>query len=114
LKTLRKGGKKMKRFTIVGVILVVVAVGVLLACTKVFTQPTRGSKYMKITISTETGKIVKIVDEKDNKATELTPTELKQIYKNQKPEHIGTILYTHSSPGCVISDLGGYAVKICF
>ena len=102
----------MKRFTIVGVILVVVAVGVLLACTKVFTQLTRGSKYMKITISTETGQLVKVTDENNNPAKELTPAELQKIYKTQAPKHIGTILYTHSSPGCIIVNIGGYAHKI--
>ena len=58
-----------------------------------------GSKYIKIKISTETGEVVKIVDEKGNKATELTPAELQQIYQTQAPKHVGTILHYHSSPG---------------
>ena len=59
-----------------------------------------GSKYMKIKISTETGKVVKVVDEKGNKATELTAAELQEIYQTHAPTHIGEILYTHSSPVC--------------
>jgi len=73
-----------------------------------------GSKYIKIKIETETGKVVKIVDEKGNKATELTPAELQQIYQNQTPLKIGEILYTHSSPGCVIYVFGGYAYQFCY
>ena len=73
-----------------------------------------GSKYTKIKIETETGKVVKIVDEKGNKATELTPPDLQQIYKTKSPTHIGTILYTHSSPGCIYFVHAGRAYKICF
>ena len=73
-----------------------------------------GSKYMKIKISTETGEVVKVTDENNNKATELTPAEVQQIYKTQNPLHVGTILYTHSSPGCVIIHIGGTALRICF
>ena len=73
-----------------------------------------GSKYMKIKISTERGKVVKVVDEKGNKADELSAAELQQIYDTQAPTHIGEILYTHSSPGCVIIRIGGTALRICF
>ena len=73
-----------------------------------------GSKYMKIKISTETGEVVKVTDEKNNEATVLTPQELQQIYQTQGPVHIGTILYTHSSPGCIVLHLAGYVYKICF
>jgi len=72
-----------------------------------------GSKYMKIKISTETGEVVKVKDENNNKATELTLAELQQIYDTQNPQHIGTILYTHSSPGCVTVIVGGVARRIC-
>jgi hypothetical protein len=73
-----------------------------------------GSKYIKIKIETETGKVVKIVDEKGNKATELTPAELQQIYQTQAPKHIGEILHTHSSPGCIILVILGRPFMICW
>jgi hypothetical protein len=69
---------------------------------------------MKIKIETETGKVVKIVDEKGKKATELTPAELQQIYQTKSPTHIGEILHTHSSPGCVVVIIGGWAFQLCF
>jgi hypothetical protein len=69
---------------------------------------------MKIKISTETGEVVKVTDENNNKATELTPAELQQIYQTKNPNHIGTLLYTHSSPGCIIVHIGGKIFKICF
>lgn len=104
----------MKKFTIIGVILTFMAVGVFLACAQVPKKTKQGSKYMKITLSTETGELVKVTDENDNPAKELTPAELKQIYKTQNPQHIGTILYTHSSPGCFILTLGGTPYMVCF
>ena len=59
-----------------------------------------GSKCMKIKIKTETGEVVKITDQKDNSATQITPAELQQMYQSQAGvKHVGTILYTHSSPG---------------
>ena len=73
-----------------------------------------GSKYMKIKISTETGEVVKVTDENNNKATELTPTELQQIYETHAPKHIGTILHVHSSPWCIVLRLGGLVYKICW
>jgi hypothetical protein len=73
-----------------------------------------GSKYMKIKIEAETGKVVKIVDEKGNKATELTSEELQEIYQNKAPKHIGEILHIHSSPGCVIVVILGTPYLICW
>jgi hypothetical protein len=59
-----------------------------------------GSKYMKIKIKTETGEVVKITDEKNVKATQITPAELEQMYQSQAGvKHVATILYTHASPG---------------
>lgn len=104
----------MKKLTIIGVLLVFMAVGVFLACAQAPKKTKSGSKYMKITISTETGKLVKVTDENDNQATQLTPAELQQIYDTQNPQHIGTILYTHSSPGCVIIILGNTPYKVCW
>jgi hypothetical protein len=74
-----------------------------------------GSKYTKIKINTETGELVKITDEKNNPATEMTPEEVEQMYQNQNGfEYIGLILHTHSSPGCVVYYSGGKYKKICW
>jgi len=113
LKTLIKGGKKMKKFTIIGVVLAIIAMGVFLACAGVSTKTKSGSKYFKIKIDTETGAVVEKVDENNNPATQLTPAELQQIYDTQSPKHIGTILHTHSSPGCVYVVIRGWGFKIC-
>jgi flagellar basal body L-ring protein FlgH len=105
---------KMKKLTITGLILVFMAVSAFLACAQAPKKTKAKSKHMKITISTETGQLVKITDENGNPAKQLTPAELQQIYDTQNPQHIGTILYTHSSPGCVIIHILGSAFKICF
>jgi len=106
----------MKKFTIIGLVLAIMAMGVFLACAGASNKKIkRGSKYMKITISTETGQLVKVTDENDNPANQLTRDELQQIYKTKNPQHIGTILYTHSSPGCVFIDIGGVPFgPICY
>ena len=104
----------MKRFTTIGVILAFMVVGVFLACAQVPKKTKVKSKYMKITISTETGQLVKVTDENNNQAKQLTPAELQQIIQNQAPLKIAEILYTHSSPGCVIYVIGGYAYQFCY
>ena len=104
----------MKKFTIFGMILAIMAVGVFLACAQAPKKTKSKSKHMKITISTETGQLVKVSDENNNPATQLTLADLQQIYNTQSPQHIGNILYTHSSPGCIIIHMGGYVYKICF
>ncbi len=59
-----------------------------------------GSKYMKIKIKTETGELVKVTDENNNPATEMTAEEFEQMYQNPGGiKHVGTILHAHSSPG---------------
>ena len=59
-----------------------------------------GSKYMKIKIKTETGELVKVTDENNNPATEMTAAELEQMYQSPAGiKHVGTILHAHSSPG---------------
>jgi hypothetical protein len=74
-----------------------------------------GSKYFKLKIDTQTGKVIKKVDEDGNDATEITSAELEQLYQSQAGvKHIATILYTHSSPGCIIVHIGGKIFKICF
>ena len=72
-----------------------------------------GSKYMKIKIEIETGK-VKVKDENNNPGTEVSQADLDQIYQNQGFKHIGTILYAESSPGCVYYVAGTRALKICW
>jgi len=105
----------MKKFTIIGLILAIMALGVFLACAQAPTKTKSGSKYFKIKISTETGEVVEKADESNNPATELTPQELQQIYQNPAGvQHIGEILYTHSSPGCVIIVIRGKAYKVCY
>lgn len=73
------------------------------------------SKYMKIKVKTETGDTVKVVDADDDNATEMTPEEVEQMYQNPDgPKYVGTILYTHSSPGCVVYCSGGKCYRICY
>ena len=73
-----------------------------------------GSKYMKIKINTETGEVVKIRDENNNKATKVDPTEMEQISQSQGFKHVGTILHAHSSPGCIYLIIGGWAWVVCW
>jgi len=59
-----------------------------------------GSKHMKIKVETETGKVVKVVDENGNEATPVDPNELEKIYQSKGGlKYVGVILHTHSSPG---------------
>ena len=75
----------------------------------------KGSKYTKIKIETDTGMLVNVKDENKNKASELTPEELKEIYQNPAGfKYLGVIFHTHSSPGCVIVHIGGKALRICY
>jgi hypothetical protein len=71
-----------------------------------------GSNKMKIKIKTDTGKLDKITDENNNAATEMTPAEITQMYQGG-PQHIGTVLFTHSSPGCVVFCSGGRCYRVC-
>ena len=73
-----------------------------------------GSKYMKIKINTETGEIVKIKDENGKNATQVSAEEAEQVQQNPNTKNVATILYTHSSPGCVYVVFGGWAYKICY
>jgi hypothetical protein len=105
----------MKKFTTIGLILASMAMGVFLACATASNKKVkRGSKYIKITISTETGQLVKVTNENDQQADQLTPAELQQIMQNQAPLQIGEIFYTHSSPGCVIIVMFGSPYLVCY
>ena len=73
-----------------------------------------GSKYLKIKIDTETGKIVKKVDGDQDPATPVSQEEINQIYQNQGFKHVATILHAHASPGCAYLNIGGWWFKVCF
>jgi hypothetical protein len=104
---------KMKKFTIIGLVLAIIAVGVFLACAQAPTKAHSGSKYFKIKIDTDTGQVVEKVDGNNNPAKELTPQEIQNLYQNLAPQHIGILLFTHSSPGCVYFVVGGRAFRVC-
>ena len=73
------------------------------------------SKQMIITADTQTGKIVSVVDEKGKKATRVDPEEMDKIYASEDGfKFVGTVLYTHSSPGCYYIVSGGWAYRICW
>ena len=103
----------MKKMTIIGVVLAILAMGVFLACAGVSKKTKRGSKYFKIKIDTDTGQVVEKVDGNNNPATELTPPEIQQLYQSLAPQHVGILLFTHSSPGCVYIVIGGRVFRVC-
>jgi hypothetical protein len=73
-----------------------------------------GSKYMLIKLETETGNVVEVVDENGKKAKKLTQKAMLQTYQSKNGfKHLGTILYSHSSPGCIIVIIAGKAFRIC-
>ena len=72
------------------------------------------SSLIEDAVNTETGEVVKKVDEKNKAATEVTREEIEQIYQGQGFTHLGTLLHTHASPGCVYYVRGGRAYKICW
>ncbi len=62
------------------------------------TRPGDNSKEMKIKVKTANGD-VKIKDDKEKGSTELSEEESEQIYNSKDTQHLGEILYRHSSPG---------------
>lgn len=73
-------------------------------------------RYMKILVSVETGEPTVAAVEIDDKGQERPAHGLERInpssvYDNN-PRHLGTLVHTHSSPGCVIW-IGGTPYKIC-
>jgi hypothetical protein len=69
---------------------------------------------MIITVETDTGKVVKVVDENGNEGTKIDPKEVQEIYDSKVGfRHVGVILHAHSSPGCVFFVIGGRAFRIC-
>jgi hypothetical protein len=103
----------MKKFTIIGVVLAIIAVGVFLACAQAPIKKKPGSKYFKIKIDTDTGQVVEKVDGNNNPAKQLTQQEIQDLYQNLAPQHIGTLLFTHSSPGCAYIVIGGRVFRVC-
>ena len=103
----------MKKFTIIGMVLAIIAMGVFLACAGTSKKTKSGSKYFKIKIDTDTGQVVEKVDGNNNQAKELTPQEIQHLYQNLAPQHIGTLLFTHSSPGCAYIVIGGRVFRVC-
>jgi hypothetical protein len=104
----------MKKFTIIGLILAIMAVGVFLACAGASNKkPPTGSKWIRLKIDTETGAVLEKVGENNQPPEELTPQQLHQIYQTKHPIQIGEILYYQSSPGCIIVIIAGKAFQLC-
>jgi hypothetical protein len=79
------------------------------------TRPGSRSRHMVITVATATGKVVKVVDENGRKATRVSLKKLDRTYKSRNGlKYVGTILHSHSSPGCAYFIISGWAVQICF
>jgi len=61
-------------------------------------KPLGKSTKMKIKVKTLNGD-VDVKDNSNRNPIELSEDESKQILESQDTEHLGEILYTHSSPG---------------
>ena len=73
-----------------------------------------GPKHMKIKLDVETAKLVKVVDDKEIEAVQVTQAEMDQIYNSpQGFRYVGTILHAKNSPGCMYIKIGGNTYKIC-
>ncbi len=73
------------------------------------------SKEMRIHVSTEDGKVIKVVNENGKEATPVTLKELEQTFQSKVGvKHVALILHTHASPGCVLIIIGGRAYMVCF
>ena len=76
------------------------------------TIPSKSGK-MVITISTEDGN-VRVEDEYGNAPTQIPLQELEGISQSQNGlKYLGTVLYSHSSPGCVYYTYAGGVFVIC-
>jgi hypothetical protein len=71
------------------------------------------SKYIKIKVETESGNIVKIKDENENDAIEVSEQELREIQQSPNTRQVAEILHTHSSPGCIYVVIRGWVRKVC-
>jgi hypothetical protein len=71
-------------------------------------------KHMKIKLDVETAKLVKVVDDYETDAVQVTQAEIEQIYQSPNGfRYIGTILHSKNSPGCMYFFIGGNIYKIC-
>jgi hypothetical protein len=71
-------------------------------------------KKMKITLDVDTAKLDELVDNGGVGATEVTQAEIERIHNSANGfRFVGTILHTHSSPGCTYISIGGKTYKIC-
>jgi hypothetical protein len=105
----------MKRFFIIGA-MAGVAVCVLLACTSVSTMAEgKDRRYMVIKIDAATGDVT-VTDEKGGKIDKLDCEKAGEILADKRPiEYVGTILYTHKSPGCIFwTDMLGFVYMKCW
>ena len=78
------------------------------------------TRYMKILIRVDTGEptveptVTSVeIDEKgkERPGKGLKRVDASAVYR-KKPRHLGTVLFAHSSPGCVYW-IGGRPVKVC-
>ena len=75
----------------------------------------KGEKKMKIKVNKATGDIVEVEHDNGPPADKMTPEEVQHMYQSPDgPKYIGTILYTHSSPECVVYYYRGEYRKICW
>lgn len=102
----------MKKLIIIGLALIF-GFSLVIGCAHAETTKS-GPKKMKIWINTDDGKLDKITDENNQTDTveEMTPEQIQQMYQSG-PQHVGTILFTHSSPGCAVYCSGSKCYRIC-
>jgi hypothetical protein len=82
---------------------------------EVLTMEKGRSKQIVITADTETGKILSVKDENGTPATIVGEDEIQKAYESPNGfKYIGTMLFTHSSPGCVWVVIGGRYYRICY
>ena len=108
----------MKRFIIIGAISLGVALCILLAWTSVSTMADggkEGTKWMVIKMNAETGEVI-VTDEKGGEIKKLNCKEAGKILGDkQRYEYVGTLLYTHKSPGCIVwTDIMGFVHVKCW
>jgi hypothetical protein len=105
----------MKRFMVIGAILASVVVCVLLVSTSVSTMAKEGTKWMVIKVNAETGKVI-VTDEKGNPIDPLDCKKASKILGDKhRFEYIGTVLYSHKSPGCITwTDMMGFVHVRCW
>ena len=74
------------------------------------------ARYMKILVCVDTGVPTVTSVEIDSTGKERPGKGLKRVDPSlvygKEPRHLGTVLFAHSSPGCVYW-IGGRPVKVC-